>query len=70
MTGFPGGNPSCPDGPLSPFSRRAAIATTYWADPREQLVGQIYTNMYNPPDRSLGTRFGVLTYSAMVQSRP
>lgn len=55
---------------LGTFSWGGAFATTYWADPREQLIGQIYTNMVNPAERGLGSRFGVLTYSAIVESRP
>ncbi|MDZ4673964.1 MAG: serine hydrolase domain-containing protein [Gemmatimonadota bacterium] len=51
---------------IGSFSWGGAFATTYWADPQEGLVAQIYTNMINPPARSLGAIFTVLTYSAMV----
>jgi len=54
---------------LGTFSWGGAYGSSYWADPKEQLIVQIYTNMY-PPDWSFGFRFSVLTYSAMVQSRP
>ncbi len=52
---------------LGSFSWGGAFATTYWADPREQLIGQIYTNIWNTPAPNLGARFTVLTYSAMTR---
>ena len=51
---------------LGSFSWGGAFATLYWADPREQLIGQIYTNMLNPLARNLGGRFETLTYAALV----
>jgi CubicO group peptidase (beta-lactamase class C family) len=51
---------------LGSFSWGGAFVTSYWADPREQLVGQIYTNMVNPLARNLGGRFETLTYAALV----
>ena len=51
---------------LGSFSWGGAFATLYWADPREQLIGQIYTNMVNPLTRNLGGRFETLTYAALV----
>lgn len=50
------------------FSWGGAFATTYWADPREGLVAQIYTNMYRSPVPDLGARFTTLTYAAMTRS--
>lgn len=44
-----------------------AFNTTYWADPAEGLVAQLYTNLYNTQHRNLGARFTALTYSAMVR---
>jgi len=52
---------------LGSFTWGGAFATSYWADPKEQLIGQIYTNMINPLARSLGGRFEVLTYAALVK---
>ncbi len=52
---------------IGSFSWGGAFATTYWADPREQLVAQIYTNMVNPPAADLSARFTTLTYSAIVK---
>jgi CubicO group peptidase (beta-lactamase class C family) len=51
---------------LGSFTWGGAFATLYWADPREQLIGQIYTNMLNPLARNLGGRFETLTYAALV----
>jgi len=52
---------------LGAFSWGGAFATTYWADPKEQLIAQIYTNMYRSPVGNLGARFTSLVYSAMVK---
>ncbi len=52
---------------IGSFSWGGAFATTYWADPKAQLVAQIYTNMYRSPVGNLGARFTSLVYSAMVK---
>jgi CubicO group peptidase (beta-lactamase class C family) len=52
---------------LGSFSWGGAFATTYWADPEEELIGQIYTNMVNSPARALGQRFVTLTYAAILK---
>jgi hypothetical protein len=44
-----------------------AFATTYWADPKEGLIGQIYTNLYQNSAPELVERFGTLVYSAIVK---
>lgn len=49
------------------FSWGGAFATTYWADPREGLVAQIYTNMIRSPAANLAGRFNTLVYSALVR---
>ena len=41
-----------------------AFNTTYWADPRERLVGLIFTNTYGGPV-ALGDPFKALVYSAL-----
>jgi CubicO group peptidase (beta-lactamase class C family) len=51
---------------LGSFTWGGAFATSYWADPEEQLIGQIYTNMLNPLARNLSGRFETLTYAALV----
>jgi len=50
---------------LGSFSWGGAFNTTYWADPVEGVIGQIYTNLYNTQHRDLGARFTVLAYAAM-----
>lgn len=52
---------------LGSFSWGGAFATSYWADPAEALVAQIYTNMIRPTGPNLSTRFNTLVYSAMVR---
>jgi CubicO group peptidase (beta-lactamase class C family) len=52
---------------LGSFSWGGAFATTYWADPAEGLIAQIYTNMYRSPVGNLGARFTSLVYSAMTK---
>jgi len=49
------------------FSWGGAFATTYWADPKEGLVAEIYTNLYNNPAPELSGRFTALVYAAMVR---
>lgn len=50
---------------LGSFSWGGAFATTYWADPKEGLTAQIYTNLYQNPVPELAGRFGTLVYAAM-----
>ena len=49
---------------LGTFSWGGAFNTTYWADPKERLVGLIFTNTYGA-EAALGEPFKVLVYSAM-----
>lgn len=46
------------------FEWGGAFATTFWADPRERLIGLVYTNVLGST-ANLGERFKVLVYSAM-----
>lgn len=46
------------------FSWGGAFNTTYWADPKERLVGLIFTNTFGAPV-SVGDPFKVLVYSAL-----
>ena len=48
------------------FSWGGAFSTQYWADPRENLIGVIYTNIYNNPYGSIAEKFKVLTYQAVA----
>ncbi len=51
---------------MGTFSWGGAFNTHYWADPKENLVGLIFTNMYNFPYWSIGEKFKVLTYQAIT----
>lgn len=51
---------------MGSFSWGGAFATQYWVDPKEKLVGLIYTNMYSSPNHSRNDKFKVLTYQAIV----
>lgn len=48
------------------FSWGGAFTTTYWADPQEELIGVLYTNIYNTAHGDLGERFQVLVYQALA----
>jgi CubicO group peptidase (beta-lactamase class C family) len=48
------------------FSWGGAFNTHYWADPKEKLVGMIFTNIYDTPYGNIGERFKILTYQAIV----
>lgn len=47
------------------FNWAGAFNTHYWADPKEKLVGIVFTNMYNSPYWNLGDRYKVLVYQAI-----
>jgi CubicO group peptidase (beta-lactamase class C family) len=47
---------------LGSFSWGGAFNTHYWADPKEKLVGLIFTNMYASPVWNIGDKFKVLVY--------
>lgn len=46
------------------FSWGGAFNTTYWADPKEHLIGLIFTNTFGAPVE-LGDTFKVFVYSAL-----
>jgi CubicO group peptidase (beta-lactamase class C family) len=47
------------------FSWGGAFNTHYWADPQENLIGLIYTNIYDTSHWNIGDIFQVLTYRAI-----
>lgn len=47
------------------FAWAGAFNTHYWADPKEKLVGIIFTNMYNSPYWNIGDRYRVLVYQSI-----
>ncbi len=52
---------------IGSFSWGGIFNTQYWADPKEQLIGLYYTNVYNiKTARTLGDKFKALTYQAIV----
>jgi len=51
---------------IGSFSWGGAFSTQYWADPKEDLIGLIYTNIYNNPYGSISETFKVLTYQAIA----
>ncbi len=51
---------------LGTFSWGGAFNTHYWADPKEQLIGIIYTNMYNSSQWGIGNKFKVLAYQSII----
>ena len=48
------------------FSWGGAFSTQYWADPQENLIGIIYTNIYYNPNGYINEKFKVLTYQAIA----
>jgi CubicO group peptidase (beta-lactamase class C family) len=51
---------------IGSFSWGGAFNTQYWADPKEKLIGLIYTNMYASPTYQVSDKFKVLTYQAIT----
>lgn len=52
---------------IGSFSWGGIFNTQYWADPKEQLIGLYYINVYNiKTARTLGDKFKALTYQAIT----
>jgi CubicO group peptidase (beta-lactamase class C family) len=51
---------------MGSFSWGGAFNTHYWADPKEKIVGMIFTNMYASPVWNIGDKFKVLVYGAIA----
>jgi CubicO group peptidase (beta-lactamase class C family) len=51
---------------LGSFSWGGAFNTHYWADPKEKLIGLLFTNIYQTPVWSIGDKFKVLTYQSII----
>lgn len=47
------------------FNWAGAFNTHYWADPAENLIGIVFTNMYSSPYWSIGDRYKVLVYQSI-----
>ena len=50
---------------IGSFSWGGAFNTQYWADPKEKLIGIIYTNIYENSGGNVTDKFKVLTYQAI-----
>lgn len=50
---------------LGTFSWGGAFNSHYWADPKEKLIGIVFTNVYNSPFWGIGQRYRVLVYQAI-----
>lgn len=51
---------------IGTFSWGGAFSTSYWADPKERLIGLIYTNISTSPYRSMNEKVRTLIYQAIV----
>ncbi|MGE0588481.1 MAG: serine hydrolase domain-containing protein [Cyclobacteriaceae bacterium] len=51
---------------IGTFSWGGAFNTTYWADPKENLIALLYTQIYQSQHREIGNLFKALTYQAIV----
>lgn len=51
---------------LGSFSWGGAFNTTYWADPKENIVALLYTQIYSSQHREIGNLFKTLTYQAVI----
>jgi CubicO group peptidase (beta-lactamase class C family) len=51
---------------IGSFQWGGAFNTHYWADPSENLIGLLYTNIYEASSWDIGERFKILTYSAII----
>ncbi|MBS1487467.1 MAG: beta-lactamase family protein [Bacteroidetes bacterium] len=51
---------------IGSFSWGGAFNTHYWADPKEKLIGMVFTNMYNSPYGYIGEQYKALVYQAIV----
>jgi CubicO group peptidase (beta-lactamase class C family) len=48
------------------FFWAGAFNTHYWADPKEKIIGLIFTNVFNTPYWNVGGKFQVLTYQSIT----
>jgi CubicO group peptidase (beta-lactamase class C family) len=51
---------------LGSFTWGGAFNTHYWADPKERLIGLVFTNVYSTPHWSIGEKFRILTYQSIA----
>src|SRR5688500_6177197 len=53
--------------PQGVFEWGGAFSTTYWADPKENLVAFFYRQLWKSTFGEAGNKFKVLVYSALVE---
>jgi CubicO group peptidase (beta-lactamase class C family) len=51
---------------MGTFTWGGAFNTHYWADPKERIIGLLFTNVYSTPHRDIGEKFRVLTYQSVA----
>jgi CubicO group peptidase (beta-lactamase class C family) len=51
---------------IGSFSWGGAFSTTYWADPKEKLIGLIFTNIYNNKHGELADKYKALVYQSIA----
>jgi CubicO group peptidase (beta-lactamase class C family) len=51
---------------MGSFQWGGAFNSQYWADPKEKLIGLVYTNMYTGPNGNTGDKFKIFTYQAII----
>jgi len=54
-------------GSLGRYSWGGAYGSTYWVDPREQLIGVLMIQLIPRPGIDVGERFETLAYQAIVR---
>ena len=52
--------------PEGVFEWGGAFSTTYWADPKEKLIGIIYRQLWSSTQREIPNKFKVLVYQAIT----
>lgn len=53
--------------PQGTFAWGGIYSTSYWADPKEKIVGLFYKQLWNDPADESSTKFQVMTYSALME---
>jgi CubicO group peptidase (beta-lactamase class C family) len=55
--------------PAGVFDWGGMFSTTYWADPKEKLIGLIYRNIWPTRHWQLSQKFKVMVYQALVEKQ-
>lgn len=53
--------------PAGTFDWGGMFATTYWADPKEKIIGLFYRNIWPTKYSQIPAKFKVMTYSALTE---